>query len=144
VTWRIADQPSVCIGCLACTVACMQRKGLPAGCSLIQIKVTESAGAPYDLTCAITHCRHCADPACLAACPSQAIEQEADGTVTFLPRLCTGCGDCAAACPYDAVRLLPDSGIALACDLCRTNGGEPDPACVRHCPSGALELVASA
>lgn len=140
MTPRISDEPSLCIGCLACLVACMQQKNLAPGGSLIKVQVVEKPDPPYDLLCNITYCRHCPNPPCLAACPSLAIEQALDGRVTFLLESCTACGACVEACPYDAIRVSPESGKASICDLCWTSG-EPRPACLRHCPSGALSLL---
>jgi nitrate reductase beta subunit len=46
-------------------------------------------------------CNHCTNPACLAACPRQAIyKREEDGIVLIDPERCEGYQECIAACPY--------------------------------------------
>jgi Fe-S-cluster-containing hydrogenase component 2 len=49
---------------------------------------------------------------------------------------CKGCDWCIQACPHGGITLHPDTGLALACDLC-----EGEPKCVEFCPEEALELV---
>jgi len=46
-------------------------------------------------------CGHCTYPACLAACPRQAIyKREEDGIVLIDQERCRGYGECIRACPY--------------------------------------------
>ena len=49
---------------------------------------------------------------------------------------CKGCDWCVQACEHGGITIHPESGLAVACDLC---GGEPQ--CVEFCPEEALELV---
>lgn len=49
--------------------------------------------------------------------------------------LCIGCELCVDACPLDAIKLHPETGSAIKCDLC---AGQPK--CVERCPRGALSL----
>ncbi len=63
-------------------------------------------------------CLHCAEPACVDACPADAIEKRAsDGLVLVDPRGCIGCGACAQACPY-GVPQFDAEGIMCKCDQC--------------------------
>ena len=141
MTCRILSNDSLCIGCYACVVACMQANELPAGCSLIDIEVKESTDLPYDLECSISYCLHCQEPFCIDACPSQAIKKMDDGTVIILQELCEICGCCLEACPYSAIKINHFRGVASKCDLCQKGDSEKHvPACVRHCPSGALRF----
>lgn len=78
-------------------------------------------------------CRQCEDPACLPACPTDALVRTPEGNVRVLYDQCTGCGNCVDACPYDGVWLDPLSGLAIKCDTCQ---GEF--ACVPTCFTGAL------
>ena len=76
-------------------------------------------------------------PECFASrCPVEAVYRQEDSGAVLL----TGRNAPAAVCvPKPArLRIVMDkqAGIARKCDLC---GG--DPACVRYCPTGALELV---
>lgn len=51
-------------------------------------------------------CQHCAEPACLSACPTGATQQREDGIVFVDTDLCVGCESCIKACPYEGVRSL--------------------------------------
>ncbi len=78
-------------------------------------------------------CSQCADPACLPACPVEALVRTAQGVVQVLYAQCTGCGNCITACPYDGVWLDPLSGVAVKCDTCAGRF-----ACLDTCFVGAL------
>ncbi|HSQ67534.1 MAG TPA: cyclic nucleotide-binding domain-containing protein [Polyangiaceae bacterium] len=95
-------------------------------------------------------CQHCKNPACMIDCPTGAIGRDEHGEVYIREDLCTGCGSCAKACPWDNIRMVPRPVpsdrhqlpvmVAVKCDLCRERSpdGEPDPACVSACPTGAV------
>ena len=85
-------------------------------------------------------CRHCDDPACVAACSTGAVTGDAH-RVTVDAVLCTGCQECADACPFGVTWFDPASGTLCLCDLCwsRVTAGLR-PACVHHCPADVLAL----
>jgi Fe-S-cluster-containing dehydrogenase component len=94
-------------------------------------------------------CRHCEDPACVQACPRDAMRKEEDGTVRRSSNLCSGCQSCVLACPFGVLdraggvedsRLL--AGFAMSkCHLCFDRVAEGKvPACVATCPTGALKF----
>jgi electron transport protein HydN len=90
-------------------------------------------------------CRHCENPACKAACTSNAISIE-DNAVVINPKKCIGCKNCVIACPFGAVEIVeavaPDGTakkLANKCDLCK--GVADSPSCIRVCPTNALVLV---
>lgn len=93
-------------------------------------------------------CKHCEDPACMAACRQGCISIK-DHAVILDTTKCIGCKDCAVACPYGAINMIELVGeyqsdgknriVANKCDLCR--GREGGPACVEVCPTDALEQV---
>ncbi len=146
----VKANPNRCIGCRTCLIACVvAHEGM---------EIFESD--PYDYnfhpklflvkTAAVTapvQCKHCETPACLTACTAGAIAVT-QGNVTIDERKCIGCKGCVAACPFGVVELvgtkeLQADGsarvVANKCDLC---AGLPDgQACVRVCPTDALELV---
>jgi molybdopterin-containing oxidoreductase family iron-sulfur binding subunit len=47
-------------------------------------------------------CNHCANPACVRVCPTQATFRRKDGLVLMDYHRCIGCRFCVAACPYGA------------------------------------------
>jgi formate dehydrogenase beta subunit len=85
---------------------------------------------------------HCADPGCLAACPSDAaIVQYANGIVDFQQDHCIGCGYCITGCPFNIPKFNPNTRKVFKCSLCadRVSGGL-EPACIKSCPTGCLHF----
>ena len=82
-------------------------------------------------------CRQCDEPACLEACISGAMHRdERTGAVVCDESRCVGCWMCIMVCPAGAIRQNTlGTRIASKCDLCY---GAEVPACVDHCPNGAL------
>jgi Fe-S-cluster-containing hydrogenase component 2 len=84
-------------------------------------------------------CRSCEDAKCVKACPEKALSQaEGTGIILVNDAKCKGCDWCVQACEHGGIEIHPESGLAVACDLC---GGEPQ--CVEFCPEEALELITS-
>ena len=76
-------------------------------------------------------CNHCANPSCVAACPSGALYKRGeDGIVLVNQETCRGWRSCVAACPYKKVYYNWKTGKAEKCILCfpRLETGQP-PAC---------------
>ena len=99
-----------CTGCYACSVACKDWNDIPAGpARWMRILYNEEGKYPNVF---VSHlavpCYHCAEPACVLACPVDAIsKRESDGIVVVDRDKCLGCGLCAATCPTEAIRLIP-------------------------------------
>lgn len=149
---------SKCIGCKACQVACSEWNELrdevghnhgtydnPADLSAESwtlMRFTEHQTEAGNLEWLIRKdgCMHCAEPGCLAACPSPgAIIQYANGIVDFNQDKCIGCGYCITGCPFDIPRISQKDHKAYKCSLCsdRVAVGM-EPACVKTCPTGAI------
>ncbi len=87
-------------------------------------------------------CNHCTHPACLAACPRNAIyKREEDGIVLIDQERCRGYRHCIKACPYKKIYFNAVTGTSQKCILCypRLESGRP-PACMQQCP-GRLRFV---
>jgi Fe-S-cluster-containing dehydrogenase component len=86
-------------------------------------------------------CRQCEEPACLDACPREAIKKLGNGIIRRMNMLCIGCGSCAIACPFGVIEPEIHSYVISKCDLCADRVAEGrEPACVAACPSGALSF----
>jgi anaerobic dimethyl sulfoxide reductase subunit B (iron-sulfur subunit) len=110
-----------CIGCRACVFACKDLHDNEAGESLYWRTVTteEFGKAPnLRLSNQSRSCNHCAEPACVAVCPSKALSKRSDdGIVVVDKSKCIGCKACGAACPYGVPQYGAD-GKMQKCDLC--------------------------
>jgi DMSO reductase family type II enzyme iron-sulfur subunit len=87
-------------------------------------------------------CNHCSKPACLAACPRQAIyKREADGIVLIDQARCRGYRYCVAACPYKKIYFNPTAGRSEKCLFCypRVEKGTPQ-ACAYQCVGRARHV----
>ncbi len=81
-------------------------------------------------------CMHCTNPACLAACPRQAIYKRVDdGIVLIDQERCHGYRFCMEACPYKRIYFNHNLKVSQKCILCypRVEQKVP-PACFRQCP----------
>ncbi|MCS7296314.1 MAG: 4Fe-4S dicluster domain-containing protein [Chloroflexota bacterium] len=73
-------------------------------------------------------CNHCTYPACLAACPRQAIyKREEDGIVLIDQQRCRGYRKCVEACPYKKAMYRPTTRTSEKCIACfpRIEGSDP-------------------
>jgi Fe-S-cluster-containing hydrogenase component 2 len=132
----ISVDPSKCIGCGICEYACTVEKG-EATWNPIRSRIRVVRMAPI-LNFALT-CRGCKDARCVKACPEKAITQsENTGLLIIDDQKCKGCDWCVQACEHGGITINPDTGKAIACDLCK---GEPK--CMEACPEEALEIVCS-
>jgi ethylbenzene hydroxylase subunit beta/complex iron-sulfur molybdoenzyme family reductase subunit beta len=85
-------------------------------------------------------CNHCTRPACLEACPNQALYKTSEfGLVLRDEERCEGSQSCARACPYKKIYFNKVDQISQHCIGCfpRLEKGVA-PACVRQCPGRAV------
>lgn len=80
-------------------------------------------------------CNHCTYPACLAACPRQAIyKRPEDGIVLVDQSRCRGYQECVTACPYKKVMFNNTSGTSEKCISCYPKVEQGlQPQCVTSC-----------
>lgn len=64
-------------------------------------------------------CNHCANPSCVASCPSGALYKRGeDGIVLINQEMCKGWRACVAACPYKKIYYNWKTGKSEKCILC--------------------------
>ncbi|MCD8115614.1 MAG: 4Fe-4S binding protein [Oscillospiraceae bacterium] len=146
--YTIRFEPSRCVGCGACAVACMDQNDwepLGEGHMFRKIIITEHEGREKNhLSCLSRACMHCANALCIKACPQGCITRDpATGFVIYDNTDCIGCKSCLSACLIGAP-VFDANGKMGKCDGCneRVKAGLL-PACVRGCPFDALTLVSS-
>jgi len=141
-----------CAGCQTCEAVCAEANGLPAPTAVIEagvIRKTDelhrtvvnayntSKGEAY----LKKQCMHCNEPACTAACLTQAMYKTREGAVIWRGDKCMGCRYCMVSCPFDVPKFEYHSANPKIekCNMCfdRTKEGKI-PACVENCPAEAL------
>ena len=141
-----------CNGCFACTVACKNWYDIQAGpVSWRRVSVIEKGTYPNLFVAFLSQsCYHCEKPACIAACPVNAISKhESDGIVIVDRDKCLGadkCGKtCLDACPYDVPQFGAEENAKMQkCGFCAQRWEEGKlPVCVAACPTRALDAGCS-
>jgi len=136
-----------CTSCFTCVVACKDWHDIPEGPASWRRVISIEEGSFPDLFVGFLtlSCFHCEKPACVDACPVDAIsKREQDGIVIVNKELCLGkdrCDLCLQACPYSAPQFSIESGAKMQmCNLCidRLELGK-EPICVAACPMRALD-----
>lgn len=129
-----------CTGCHACTNACAQENLLRPGAHWNRVYEVGPAGKFPELQMYYlpVSCQHCAEPACVKACPTGASHKRADGVVLITAAKCIGCRECQKACPYDVHYFAAEGAKAEKCTLCaRLVDAGDKPACVKTCTARA-------
>lgn len=144
----VQADPGLCIACGTCMANCMNKHSVEGDYPKARLNVVTTL-----MVSAPIACHHCADAACVNACPEGALYYDED-RVGIKQERCIGCRNCVQACPFGAVEVVPTEktetlggltvegtkkSFLIKCDLCydRPNG----PACVEACPTKALRLV---
>jgi formate dehydrogenase iron-sulfur subunit len=154
-----------CIGCNACSNGCREwNKTTPepspnglydapqdlSGDTWTLIKAYQGEG---EYSFVKQQCMHCVEPACVSACPVQALHKAETGAVVYSQERCIGCRYCMMACPFHIPRFEWDEILPriVKCTLCNDRLEEGQgPRCAEVCPTGALiwghweELLAEA
>jgi formate dehydrogenase iron-sulfur subunit len=159
-TFAILTDTTICTGCNQCVDACREVNKLPPDVPRRWYKgdglsarnwtaIICTPGGEY----VRKQCRHCLEPACVAACPVGALQNTEQGAVIYDQDLCIGCRYCMLACPYGIPRYQWDQPVPYIrkCTMCypRIKEGK-QPACTEACPEGATifgnrrELLAEA
>jgi len=99
--WGMVIDLQRCIGCYSCMISCKEEHFIPPGIFWNRIVIGETGQFPtvtkqmYPVLC-----NHCAEAACVKACPTQATTRREDGLVIIDYTKCAGCRYCVIACPY--------------------------------------------
>jgi molybdopterin-containing oxidoreductase family iron-sulfur binding subunit len=103
IKWGMVIDIARCIGCHACTIACVAENKLPPGVVYRVVLEEEVGEYPYVRRRFIPRpCVHCQNPPCVKACPVTATYKNGQGAVVMNYPRCIGCRYCLVACPYAA------------------------------------------
>jgi Fe-S-cluster-containing dehydrogenase component len=142
----------MCGGCQTCEYTCAEIHGLPTPDEEPQVGIERKTDHTrrtvvnlFDTSegqvAVKSQCMHCAEPACVAACLTQAMYKTKEGPVIWREDKCMGCRFCMVSCPFDIPKFeynSPNPKI-VKCDMCydRIREGKK-PACVEVCPAEAM------
>jgi Fe-S-cluster-containing hydrogenase component 2 len=128
--------PDLCIGCQLCEYVCSYNKTGDYNTYRSRIRTVR---VDEVLITAIA-CRTCENPACVIACPQDALSQDPEkGTIHIDAQKCDACAWCVEACEFGAISINPATKLAEICDLCQDK--EDGPQCVLICPKEALSFA---
>jgi Fe-S-cluster-containing dehydrogenase component len=145
--------PARCTGCRRCELACVDYNEGKSQPSMSRIRIARNLnfgvtptrannsrgqGIWGDQMIVQDTCKQCPHPVpCMLACPHSAIELDPTTNARIVNQdKCVGCRICQEACPWEMMTFDEDKKKATKCHLC---GG--DPACVKACPTGALQYI---
>ena len=123
---KVICDTSLCSGCLACVVACMDQhydetNGDAVSPRIYEKHVCEETGLVTYLT---RNCRHCKDAPCMKVCPMKVFERTENGFIVPARRdKCIGCKKCIKelGCPAIVINngnVCIDSSMCTGCRLC--------------------------
>ena len=101
--WVMVIDLRKCIGCHACTIACIAENKLPPGVVYRPV-ITEELGEYPNVSMRFIPrpCMQCDNPPCVPVCPVKATYKRPDGVIEIDYNACIGCRYCITACPYNA------------------------------------------
>lgn len=156
----IFPDPTLCIGCLTCEVACSEVHRDAGMSALSRIRIFNEPKTQVDPEIIKNYpgrgsfiqqpCLQCPDAPCLPVCPVDALHVDPKtGARVINEKACIACGRCAESCPFDVrseaaavnqrvfgqntrITYDPAKNVFTKCDLCYFR--EEGPACVQRCP----------
>lgn len=101
--WVMVIDLRKCVGCHACTIACVAENKLPPGVVYRPV-LEEEVGTYPNVTRKFLPrpCMQCENPPCTPVCPVNATYTNEEGVVVIDYDQCIGCRYCITACPYGA------------------------------------------
>lgn len=157
--WGMLNDEHACTGCKTCQFVCKQRAGFtsagdspywdnPVNLNAKNYTIVKLYKETDDYYSYVKrNCMHCNDPACVSACPVQALIKRDDGPVLYDPDRCIGCRYCMIACPFDVPKFEYSKALPeiQKCDLCWDHlvdtsvpEEERKTACSEVCPRNAI------
>jgi len=152
-----------CIGCRYCEVVCAESHKLPVPKGKLitgvlrknnetQRNVINKFATSKGEVFGRKQCMHCNEPACAAACLTQAMHKTKEGPVVWRSDKCMGCRFCMVSCPFDVPKFEYHSANPKIqkCDMCYDRIKEGMiPACAEGCGDALIfgsrrELIAEA
>jgi molybdopterin-containing oxidoreductase family iron-sulfur binding subunit len=101
--WVMVIDLRKCVGCHACTIACIAENKLPPGVVYRPVLDEEFGSYPNVTRRFIPRpCMQCDEPPCVQVCPVNATHKNNEGVVVVDYDQCIGCRYCVTACPYGA------------------------------------------
>ena len=144
---------TLCTGCQTCETSCAQANNLPEPKDQVKVGTERNTSenqrtvinafknAKGDEVYMKKQCMQCNEPACAAACLTQAMYKTKEGPVIWRGDKCMGCRYCMVSCPFDIPKFEYHSANPKIekCIMCyeKIITGKV-PACVENCPSQAL------
>lgn len=101
--WVMVIDLRKCVGCNACTIACVVENKLPPSVVYRPVLHEEEGKYPHVVRKFLPRpCMQCDNPPCTPVCPVKATWKRPDGIVVIDYEACIGCRYCITACPYGA------------------------------------------
>ncbi len=101
--WIMVIDTRKCVGCHACTIACIAENKLPPGVVYRPVVQEEFGKYPnVQIRFFPRPCMQCESPSCNTVCPVKATWKREDGITAIDYEKCIGCRYCLTACPYGA------------------------------------------
>jgi Fe-S-cluster-containing dehydrogenase component len=101
--WAMVIDLRKCVGCHACTIACVAENKLPPGVVYRPVMEEEIGTYPNVTRRFVPRpCMQCDNPPCVPVCPVGATFTNEEGIVEMDYERCIGCRYCITACPYSA------------------------------------------
>jgi formate dehydrogenase iron-sulfur subunit len=141
-----------CVGCQTCESSCAEANGLPVPVGVPQAGIIRKTDEKHRTVVNAFNsskgevyikkqCMHCNEPACTAACLTQAMYKTREGAIIWRGDKCMGCRYCMVSCPFDVPKFEYHSANPKIekCNMCYARLSEGKiPACVENCPAEAL------
>lgn len=101
IRWAMVIDLAKCVGCHACTIACVAENKLPPGVVYRPVIEEEIGTYPHVRRRFLPRpCMQCQNPPCVKVCPVTATYKNTQGVTVMNYNRCIGCRYCLVACPY--------------------------------------------